>query len=408
MAEHIETIIVGGGQGGLSTSFYLNQQGREHVIFDKAHQSAQAWRDRWDSFTLVTPNWMVRLPGAPYQGEQPNGFMTRKEIVSFFDGYINRFNLPIKYGVSVQNVEPINSSYIVRTDQGDYAAKNVVIAVGLFQQSKFPLNPQNLSMNIQQIHSSQYQNPAALPPGAILVVGSAQSGAQIAEELNQSGRKVYLSVSSTGRIPRRYRGKDSYLWMDHMGYFRRTVDELKSPSEKFAASAHATGKNGGYTLNLHQFARDGIQLLGHITGMNKNSVFLAPDLKENLAKADHFEMEFVKEVDRFIEENQLDAPPETLPKLMDGYHVEEIHELDLKQADITCIIWATGYKFDFSWVKLPLLDQDGFPIQKYGVSDFPGLYFIGLPFLRTGISGVIAGVGDDAKLITSVIGKNGR
>lgn len=403
MAEHIETIIVGGGQGGLSISYCLKQQGREHIILDKAYQSAQAWRDRWDSFTLVTPNWMVRLPGAPYQGDQPDGFMTREEIVSFFDSYIEHFDLPIRYGVRVRSVEPSGNCFLVKTDQGDFESENVVIAVGLFQQPKFPTLYKDISAQITQIHSSQYRDPSQLPPGAVLVVGSAQSGSQIAEELHLGGRKVYLAVSTAGRIPRRYRGVDSYKWMDEMGYFRRTVDELKSPKDKFAPSAHATGKNGGYTLNLHQFAKDGMQLLGHVAHAENEVLIFAPDLKENLAKADQFESDFVKEVDRFIEDHHLDVPTETLPRLTDGFDIDEILELDLNRSGISSIIWATGYKFDFSWVRSPAFDQDGFPEQYCGITKTRGLYFIGLPFLHTGISGVIAGVGDDAEYIASDI-----
>ncbi|MEJ2351265.1 MAG: hypothetical protein P8Y03_15880 [Anaerolineales bacterium] len=229
-----------------------------------------------------------------------------------------------------------------------------------------------------------------------LLVGLAQTGCQIAEELYQSGRKVYLFVSNAGRLPRRYRGKDITWWLDVVDFFDKTVDQLPSPKAKFAASAHGTGKDGGRTINLHQFARDGVVLLGHIQNVQADGIVLVPDLKENLAKADKFEPNFVREVDNYIERNGVDAPIDPLPELSNGYEAEEILEFDLKSAGISSVIWATGYKFNFSLVKLPAFDEDEYPLQKRGVTEFPWLHFIGLPFLHTSKSGLLHGVGDDA------------
>ncbi len=409
MAEFINTIIVGGGQGGLSTSYYLKKHGHPHIILDKANEVAHIWRHRWDSFTLITPNWMVRLPGAQYKGDHPDGFMTRNEVVAYFESYVDRFELPVKLNTSVEIIEPSKGGYVIKTDAGgDYHAGNVVVATGLFQQPKVPSFNGKLSSKITQLHSSQFKNPQMLPEGAVLVVGSSQSGAQIAEELYQSGRKVYLSVSDAGRLPRRYRGRDFTYWMNDMGDFARTVDELSSPKDKFGSSSHGTGKDGGHTINLHQFARDGVTLLGRIQNVENERIILAPDLKDNLAKADQFEADFAKTVDKFIAQHQIYAPSESLPQLTDGYEQEEIHELNMKSAGIGCVIWSTGYKFDFSMVKIPTFDEDGYPIQHRGVTNYPGLYFIGLPFLYSGLSGVIAGVGVDAEYITSTILSNGN
>jgi putative flavoprotein involved in K+ transport len=396
VTEQVNTIIVGGGQAGLSTSYYLKKQGREHVILEQMQQAAKVWSNRWDSFTLNTPNWMTRLPGAEYQGTDPDGFMPRDEVVAYFEAYIERFEVPVRYGIRVMSVEPVDTGYLVSTDEGEFEAANVVIATGLHQQPKIPPFSTNLPAEIHQLHSSEYRNPEALPAGAVLVVGSAQSGCQIAEELYQSGRVVYLSVGSSPRLPRRYRGKDITWWLDLAGWFDKTVDQLPSPKAKFAASAHSTGKDGGHTINLHQFMRDGVVLLGHIQSIQGYRIALAPDMKKNLAKADKFEVDFVKQIDEYIESNGVEAPIENLPKLDDGFKGEEILELDLKTAGISSVIWSTGYKFDFSLVKLPAFDEDGYPLQKRGVTEFPGIYYIGLPFLTRFKSGLIAGVGDDA------------
>jgi putative flavoprotein involved in K+ transport len=407
MAERVDTIIIGGGQGGLSTSYHLKQQRREHIILEQEGQVAEAWRNRWDSFTLITPNWMIRLPGAEYRGDNPDGFMLRDDAVAYFESYVDRFELPIKYRHQVTSVEAIEAGYLVRTNKADFEAANVVMATGMFQQPKIPTFSKNLSPEIQQIQSNKYQNPEALPHGAVLVVGSAQSGCQIAEELYQSGRKVYLSVSGAGRLPRRYRGKDITRWLDEIGFADRTVDQLPSPKAKFAGSAHSTGKDGGHTINLHQFARHGVVLLGHIQSAQRYQVVLAPDLFESLAKADQVEADIVKMIDNYIVKNELDSPSEILPKLSDGYDSVEIIDLDLKTEDIKMVIWATGYKFDYSLVKLPVFDEDGYPLQERGVTEYPGLYFIGLPFLHTIKSGLLAGVGDDAAYIASVMATSG-
>lgn len=404
MTEQVETIIVGAGQAGLSTSYHLTQQGYEHVILEQANQAAPVWRNRWDSFTLITPNWTIRLPGAEYQGDDPDGFTTRDEIIAYFEDYIQRFDVPVRYGIQVTSVEPIESGYLVTTNDAQYQATNVVIAAGMYQRPKLPPFSADLPPDINQLHSSQYRNPEMLADGAVLVVGSAQSGCQIAEELYQSGRRVYLSIGNSGRVPRRYRGKDITQWLDEIGFNDRTVDQLPSPQAKFAGSPHGTGKDGGHTINLHQFVRDGVVLLGHIQSVQGNRILIAPDLKENLAKTDKFEAEIVGVIDKYIQKNHLDAPVENLPDLSDGYQAEEILELDLNSTGINSVIWATGYKFDFGFVKLPVFDQDGYPLQQRGVTDYPGLYFVGLPFLHTAKSGLLLGVGQDAAHVAQNIG----
>ncbi|HEX8895488.1 MAG TPA: NAD(P)-binding domain-containing protein, partial [Terriglobales bacterium] len=270
MSTHIETVIVGSGQAGLAVSYYLSQQDRPHIVLEQASQAANAWRNhRWDSFTLNTPNWQSWLPGAEIPGDDPDGFLTRDEIVAYFEEYVAKFHLPVRYGVHVDSVTPNKSGrgYVVETSIGRFEAENVVVATGLYQQPKTPALSRDFPPEVKQIHSDEYRNPESLPAGSVLVVGSGQSGAQIAEELYESGRKVYLSVSRAGRVPRRYRGKDANWWHDRMGDYERTVDQLPSPQAKFASKPQISGKDGGHTLNLHQFARHGVTLLGRIQGV---------------------------------------------------------------------------------------------------------------------------------------------
>jgi putative flavoprotein involved in K+ transport len=406
MSEHIDVLVIGAGQAGLSISYYLTKQGRKHVILEKASTLVPAWRSRWDSFTLVTPNWSVKMPDFPYAGDDPDGFMTRDEVVEHLEKFAASFDPPVRFGVRVTSVEqnPEGHGYLVHTNDGDFEADNVVVAAGTFQKGRVPAFASELPQEIVQFHTVDYRNPEQLPDGAVLVVGTGQSGAQIAEELYQNGRKVYLCVGDATRGPRRYRGKDMGWWLNEMGEFDQTVDTLPSPKARFGASAHVSGKKGGRTLNLHQFARDGVVLLGHMEGAQGSTIFLAPDLMANLANADKGAAEVKQRVDAYIEKHGLDAPPaENGVEPQDGFDAEIIRELDLVAEGITTVIWATGFSFDFSWVKLPVLDEYGYPIQQRGVTDYPGLYFLGLTWLYKIKSGLLSGVGEDAAYIAEAI-----
>ena len=407
--ETIDTVIVGGGQAGLAISYYLRQQGREHVVLERAPGVAHAWRNqRWDSFTLVTPNFQVRMPGAEYAGDDPFGFMSRAEVIKYFDDHVERFALPVRSRVEVATVEKSQQGYLVRTSEGEYEAVNVVIATGLYQSPKIPSFSTAIPPGILQIHSMDYKNPSALPTGPVLVVGTGQSGAQIAEELYQSGRKVYLSIGSAGRVPRRYRGRDINDWFTRMGMFDTRVGELKSPRAKFAPHPQISGKNGGESLNLHQFARDGVVLLGHVRGAQGGQLTVAPDMKQMLAQVDQFELDALKMVDSYIVRMGLNAPAETVPQFRDGYEQEELGTLNFEAAGIKTVIWAAGYKFDFSFVKLPVTDEDGYPVQTRGVTEYEGLYFLGIPWLHSRKSGILFGVGDDAAYLAAHIALTGE
>jgi putative flavoprotein involved in K+ transport len=405
MAKKFETIIVGGGQAGLATSYYLNQAGHEHLILEGAAAPGNAWRnDRWDSFTLLTPNWSVRLPGMEYDGDAPDSFMSRDALVAYFEEYIQRFALPVQYNMKVTAVELSDGGYRVITDGETYEANQVVIATGLYQKPKIPAYSVQLPADILQLHSGQYRNPAQLPSGAVLVVGSGQSGCQIAEELCGNGRQVYLSAGKAGHFPRRYRGKDAYEWVNLIGYMDRTVDMLPSPKAKFGANPQLSGQNGGHSLNLHLLARAGVTLLGHVIGIEDGHILLNPDLKASLAASDKFATDLGAAVDAYIQKMGMDVPEEAFPNLRDAYDApDDIDRLDLKTAGISTVIWANGYGFDFGLVKLPVLDDDGYPLQKRGVTDYPGLYFVGLPWLYKPKSGLLLGVGEDAQFIAEQI-----
>jgi putative flavoprotein involved in K+ transport len=399
------TVIIGAGQAGLAVSYYLSRLSQDHVVLEQADQPGEAWRNhRWDSFTLNTPRWQSRLPGVQYGEDDPDGFMPKQEVVSHFENLAQK--LPVRYRARVVAIERDNGrgDYVVKIDGGEtLTARNVVMATGLYQTPKVPALSGNFPAEIRQLHSDLYRNPEQLAPGAVLVVGSAQSGAQIAEELYETGRRVFLAVGRAGRTPRRYRGKDANWWLARMGSYDRKVSELPSPKAKFGGKPHISGTKGGHTINLHQFARDGVVLLGRLKDVKAGIVEFVGDLHDNLAAADRAEAEFVTSVDDYIARAGLTVPEEALPSLRDGFAQPILTELDLKAAGISNVIWATGYSFDFSIVKLPVVDGDGFPVQMRGLSAYPGLFFVGLPWLHTAKSGLIYGIGEDASFIADLI-----
>ena len=405
MITTVNTVVVGGGQAGLSVSHYLKQLSVDHVVLEQAEKPGEAWRNhRWDSFTLNTPRWQSRLPGVRYGEDDPDGFMPRQEIVAHLDEMAQQLPVRTRARVVAVTRDADSGDYVVSVDDGGkIRARNVVVATGLYQTPRIPEVGRGLPACITQLHSDGYRNPEQLVPGAVLVVGSAQSGAQIAEELYESGRKVYLAVSRAGRTPRRYRGSDANWWFARMGHYDRKVGDLPSPRAKFASKPHISGTKGGHTLNLHQFGRDGVTLLGRLERIEGGILKLKGDLHDNLAAADRAEAEFVKAVDAFVASSGMSAPAETLPVLRDGFDQTILTELDLAAAGITSVIWATGYAFDFSMIALPVTDGDGFPIQTRGVSAFPGLFFVGLQWLHNAKSGLIFGVSEDAHYIADRI-----
>jgi putative flavoprotein involved in K+ transport len=409
MVEKIETAIIGGGQAGLATSYFLTQMQHEHVVLEGGDRVGNVWHhDRWDSFTFVTPNWSIKLPGAEYDGANPDGFLARREIVAYFQQYAGRYQMPVQLNSRVDTVEeePSGQGYRLKMDGRELVVQNVVVATGFFQAPVIPSFAANLPKDIVQMHASRYRSPQALPPGAVLVVGSAQSGSQIAEELYMSGRKVFLSVGRAGRVPRRYRGRDVWDWLNRMGFLDRTAEQAQPlPPGRFETVPHLSGTRGGHTINLHEFARDGVQLVGHMLSVQDGKARIAPDLMQTLAGADRAEAEVVKRIDGFIARAGIPAPEESLPVLKDGFDVPVLSEIDFRAGGITSVIWATGYRFNFQWVKPALFETDGFPVQQQGKTPCPGLYFIGLPWQQKMKSGLVLGIAEPAAVIAEDIHK---
>ena len=344
------------------------------------------------------------MPGSEYAGTDPDAFISRAGIVSLLENNESSFQLPVQHNTIAEEVIPLPAGgYRVVTNQGDWSARNVIIATGLFQKPKRSAIRAMLSPQLHQLHCSDYRNPSSLPDGGVLIVGSAQSGCQIAEELLESGRQVWLSVGTAGRVPRRYRGKDITVWLNMLGFFDRTPDALASPRQRFAANPQLSGTRGGPSLNLHLFARSDMHLVGHVIFGEDHRVQLANDLEQSLSATDAIEDRFARSIDAFIAANGITAPEETLEHYRDGFAQSGLTQLDLKARDVKTIIWANGFDFDYSLVKLPATDNDGFPMTQGGVSAFPGLSFIGMPFLSKMKSGLFLGVGEDAQRIAAHI-----
>lgn len=404
---HVPVLIVGGGQGGLSLSHLLQQQGIDHVVLEK-NRIGHSWRDeRWDSFCLVTPNHHCRLPGYDYAtdhgGTDPHGFMVKDEIVAFIEGYAKKVKPPIREGVAVTRIVPEGAGYLVETTDGVYTADRVVIAISGYHVPIVPRVGQGMPVGVTQIQSLDYRNPDALPDGAVLVVGSGQSGCQIAEDLHLAGRQVHLAVGDAPRAPRQYRGKDSTEWLEEMGHYDLPIDDHPM-SEKVRQNEnhYLTGRDGGREIDLRLFATQGMKLYGMLAGVDQGVVRFQPDLSEHLDRADATFNRIRATIDGFIEREGIDAPSAD-PYVPCWSPPEEPLSLDLAAEGIGSVVWCTGFRMDFSFIEAPVFDARGYPDHHRGVSAHPGLYFIGLPWLNTWGSGRFHAVARDAAHIVDHI-----
>jgi putative flavoprotein involved in K+ transport len=396
----IDTIVVGGGQAGLSVSWHLKQAGREHLVLDRGHPG-DTWRNRWDSFCLVSPNSLCRLPGFPYDGDHPNGFMLRDEIVDYIELYAASFDPPYRAGVEVERISAAEGAgrFELITSDGVLRARNLVITVGTHQHPNIPAWHDDLPDGVVGIHTRDYRNAAGLADGAVFIVGSGQSGCQVAEDLHLSRCDVHLAVGNAGRIPRRYRGRDIFEWDVATGYMTMPVEQHpKGTAIRFKAHPHLSGRDGGRTIDLREMALSGIQLHGKVLGVEDGCFRLSGDLAETLDRVDDVCRRQMEEIDKFIEERGLDAPPEEVT-LAHWQPETEPALFDLSDASISTVIYATGFHFDFGWIDLPIFDARGYPRYERGVTEVPGLYFCGLHWMQTQGSGLFYGVGEDAEYV---------
>ncbi|TDQ84573.1 putative flavoprotein involved in K+ transport [Dongia mobilis] len=401
--EKVDTLVIGGGQAGLAMSEHLSASGLSHLVLER-HRIAERWRsERWDSLVANGPAWHDRFPGMTFPRTGPDGFPPKEEVADYFVAYAEKIAAPIRCGVAVTKVEPHagRPGFRVETSAGVIEADNVVAATGPFQ---VPLIPSVVPADtgIQQMHSSAYRNPGQLPAGAVLVVGAGSSGVQIADELMRAGRRVYLSVGPHERPPRAYRGRDFCWWLGVLGLWDL---ETREPGMEHVTIA-VSGAHGGYTIDFRRLAEMGMILVGRTEGCRDGVMSFAPDLAENLARGDASYLSLLDAADAFVAANGLDLPEEPEARRIGpdpDCVTHPIRQLNLADAGITAIIWATGFGVDYSWLKADIFDERGRPRHVRGVTALPGLYFLGLPWQSRRGSSFIWGVWHDAKFLADRI-----
>ena len=403
--KEVGTLIVGGGQAGLAMSEHLARLGQDHLILEK-DRIVEKWRSaRWDSLVANGPAWHDRFASKMFSDTDPDGFPTKESVISYFETFAEEINAPLLCGVEVLSVTPNgrDGNYLVETSDGPFSAPNVVAATGPFQ---VPIIPQVVppSENVNQLHSARYYNPEQLEDGVVLVVGAGSSGCQIADELLRSGREVYLSIGPHERPPRSYRGKDFVWWLRELGKW-----QMRTPPEgREHVTIAVSGARGGETVDFRQFAARGMTLVGMTQSYENSVLTFADDLAANIEEGDANYLSLLQEADDFIEAQGLDMPPEEEAKIIKAAPdcmTKPTLELDLKQAGITNIIWATGYRQDFGWLQVDCFDADGIPVHHNGVSKVQGVYFLGLPWLTSRGSSFIWGVWHDAAYLAKHIAK---
>lgn len=405
---HHSVIIVGGGQAGLSLSYYLQERGIDHLLLEK-RSLVHSWRtQRWDSFSLVTPNWQCELPGYPYQGTDPHGFMVKDEITAWLAGFVAHVNPPVLEGVEVLKVKRASADgpFEVQTNRGNFTADQVVVASGGYHKPIVPRFAERLPQSMMQIHSANYRNPSQLSEGPVLVVGSGQSGSQIAEDLHLAGRKVYLATGDAPRCARFYRGKDVVDWLADMGYYDMPVTQHPlREGVRDNTNHYVTGRDGGRDIDLRRFAKEGMELLGLMTELDGDTLRFLPNLKNNLDAADAVYNGINASIDKHIAAKGIAAPPPSVYTPVWEPSGERT-TLSLKKVGIQSVVWCIGFGPDFAWVDAPVFNGRGDPVHLRGITREDGLYFLGLPWLHTWGSGRFSGVARDALYLAEAIVKN--
>ena len=390
---------MGAGQAGLSVSHELAQRGVEHVVLERG-RVGQTWRGRWDSFCLVLPNWTLQLPGHTYNGDDPDGFMPRDEIVSYLEGYAATAGR-VREGVTVRSLESSDGvAFMLRTDSGDIVARKVVLATGAYQRPHRPSAAGTLPPSLHVIDAESYANPSALPDGGVLVVGSGQTGGQIAEELHQAGRETFLACGKAGWIPRRIGDQDAIAWLTQTPFFEQPVTTLASPLARLAGNPQASGRDGGHDMHYRTLQEMGVQLLGRFTHADDTKLHFASDLAESVAFGDARYADVRNLLEEFCTRQEIPTPELPDPP---RFYARVPSSIDLSR--VGTVICSSGFRPDYaSWVKIPTFDDLGFPLHHEGASTVaPGLYFVGVHFLRKRKSSLFLGVGEDAALVAQQI-----
>jgi len=401
MTDRIEVVVVGAGQAGLAVSHELTHAGVAHVVLERG-RVGETWRGRWDSFCLVTPNWFVQLPGHPYDGDDPDGFMPRDEIVQYLERYAAGFEAPVREGIEVTSLGPgRDGGLLLETSAGEIVASTVVLSTGAYERPHRPVGATTLPADLLQIDVEDYRNAAELPAGPVLVVGSGQSGCQIAEELHLAGREVLLACGRASWFPRTLGERDLSWWALETGFLDVTLSSLPSPAARLAANVQASGARGGHDLHYRTLRKLGVTLLGHFLGADGRLARFAPDLGESVAWGDERRAQLMDLVRKIVAERGLPHPEIPEPEPFDGEAPEEV---DL--SGFGAVVFAGGFRPDYeAWVRFPgAFDELGFPVNEEGASTVaPGLYFVGVHFLRKRKSSLLNGVGEDAAIVARQI-----
>jgi putative flavoprotein involved in K+ transport len=403
--QRTDVAIIGGGQAGLAMSHSLSKVGVEHVVLERG-RVGQTWRDRWDSFCLVTPNWTVQLPDHPYSGDDPDGFLPRDEIVEYLEGYATEVSAPLREGVDVGSLERDGDGFVLHTSDGDVTARAVVLATGAYPRPHRPATAGTLPGDVAQLDMPDYRNPASLPPGAVLIVGSGQSGCQLAEELHEAGREVVLSCGRAPWSPRRIGDRDMVWWAGETGFTDQRVEELPSPQARLFANILGTGHGGGHDLHLRTLRAMGVELVGHFLGAEAGRARFADDLLDSVAWGDERYRMLVEKIPEAAAAHGMPVPhiPEPEP-------FGEAGPTEVDLAGFGAVVFTSGFRPDYgSMVPWPeATDEMGFPVQKDGASSVvPGLYFLGVHFLRKRKSSLLMGVGEDAAIVAGTIARSAR
>jgi putative flavoprotein involved in K+ transport len=400
MERSVDVAIIGGGQAGLATSWYLTQSNVDHVVLESG-RVAETWRSRrWDSFCLVTPNQFIHLPGAKYAGPDPDGFMTLAEIVDYFQSWADSFDAPVGGNSRVTKLEADGAGFLLTLSSGTIKARTVVVATGAYQRAHRPAGAESLPRDVVQLLAEEFTNPAALPPGAVLVVGSGQTGCQLAEELHESGRKVFLACGRCFWVPRRMEGHDAVWWMADSGFMDRTPDKLPSPEARLLGNPQATGHDGGRDLNYRVLHDKGVELLGRYAGADGSKLRFGDDLAASVDFGDARLTDFLKFIEASCAAKGTIAPGYQMPPPL---RIKTRTQLDIARDHIGAVIWTSGYRPDYGWVKFPVFDGMGFPLQVDGRSTVAGLYFMGVHWMRKNKSPILYGVGEDAEVVARQI-----